>query len=96
VKFAKARLSSSATALLFVALAARGTAQAAPPVHNIVLVYGAWVTGAGWQPLYDVLLLAGCWRWKRVDKVISTAPFSWPWCGSSSSCCSGFPSANTV
>ncbi|WP_266157892.1 alpha/beta hydrolase [Dyella silvatica] len=36
------------------------TAQAqAAPVHNIVLVHGAWVTGAGWQPVYDILLKHG-------------------------------------
>ena len=35
-----------------------GTAAAAP-VHNIVLVHGAWVTGAGWKPVYDILVKDG-------------------------------------
>ncbi|WNC93811.1 alpha/beta hydrolase [Paraburkholderia sp. FT54] len=25
------------------------------PVHNIVLVHGAWVDGSGWRPVYDRL-----------------------------------------
>jgi pimeloyl-ACP methyl ester carboxylesterase len=33
-------------------------AQAAP-VHNIVLVHGAFVTGAGWRPVYDILTRDG-------------------------------------
>jgi pimeloyl-ACP methyl ester carboxylesterase len=38
-------------------LLAAGMAQAAPaaPIHNIVLVHGAFVTGAGWKPVYDIL-----------------------------------------
>src|SRR5579875_1234491 len=35
-----------------------GTAAAAP-VHNVVLVHGAWVTGAGWKPVYDILVKDG-------------------------------------
>ena len=40
------------------ALSLAGTAVAAP-VHNIVLVHGAWVTGAGWKPVYDILVKDG-------------------------------------
>jgi pimeloyl-ACP methyl ester carboxylesterase len=29
------------------------------PVHNIVLVHGAWVDGSGWQPVYDRLTRDG-------------------------------------
>ncbi|MFZ0869191.1 MAG: alpha/beta hydrolase [Rhodanobacter sp.] len=58
MKFHKARSFSAAASLLFVALAASGQVQAAP-VHNIVLVHGAWVTGAGWQPVYNILVKDG-------------------------------------
>lgn len=34
-------------------------AMAATPVHNIVLVHGAWVNGSGWKPVYDVLVKDG-------------------------------------
>jgi pimeloyl-ACP methyl ester carboxylesterase len=37
---------------------AAAPAQAAP-VHNIVLVHGAFVTGAGWKPVYDILVKDG-------------------------------------
>jgi pimeloyl-ACP methyl ester carboxylesterase len=51
--------SFSWSALLFLmALGATIHAQAAP-VHNIVLVHGAFVTGAGWQPVYDILVKDG-------------------------------------
>lgn len=40
------------------ALATSAVAQATP-VHNIVLVHGAWVTGAGWQPVYNILVRDG-------------------------------------
>jgi len=29
------------------------------PVENIVLVYGAWVDGSGWKPVYDILVKDG-------------------------------------
>nr|WP_314581898.1 alpha/beta hydrolase [uncultured Pseudomonas sp.] len=47
-------------AIAALALAA-GTANAAPaaPVHNIVLVHGAFVNGAGWKPVYDILVKDG-------------------------------------
>ena len=36
------------------------TTQAqAVAVHNIVLVHGAFVTGAGWKPVYDILVKDG-------------------------------------
>ncbi|MDB6160692.1 MAG: alpha/beta hydrolase [Gammaproteobacteria bacterium] len=44
--------------LLPMALGVPAQAQAAP-VHNIVLVHGAFVTGAGWQPVYDILIRDG-------------------------------------
>jgi len=34
-------------------------AIAATPVHNIVLVHGAWVNGNGWKPVYDILVKDG-------------------------------------
>lgn len=34
-------------------------AMAATPVHNIVLVHGAWVNGSGWKPVYDILVKDG-------------------------------------
>jgi pimeloyl-ACP methyl ester carboxylesterase len=43
-------------AAVALAVTAIGTAHAAPaPVHNIVLVHGAFVNGAGWKPVYDIL-----------------------------------------
>jgi pimeloyl-ACP methyl ester carboxylesterase len=47
-----------AACLLSMALSAPDLARAAP-VHNIVLVHGAFVTGAGWQPVYDILIRDG-------------------------------------
>jgi pimeloyl-ACP methyl ester carboxylesterase len=44
--------------LFSAAFAVVGSAEAAP-VHNIVLVHGAWVTGAGWKPVYDILVKDG-------------------------------------
>ena len=38
---------------------ASATAAEASPVHNIVLVHGAWVTGDGWKPVYDILVKDG-------------------------------------
>ena len=35
-----------------------GSAMAAP-VHNIVLVHGAFVNGSGWKPVYDILVKDG-------------------------------------
>jgi len=42
-------------------LATVGIAQAASaaPIHNIVLVHGAFVNGAGWKPVYDILVKDG-------------------------------------
>jgi pimeloyl-ACP methyl ester carboxylesterase len=34
-------------------------AMAATPVHNVVLVHGAWVNGSGWKPVYDILVKDG-------------------------------------
>jgi pimeloyl-ACP methyl ester carboxylesterase len=47
-----------AAALLLGAVAA-GPVLAAEPVHNIVLVHGAWVNGNGWKPVYDILTKDG-------------------------------------
>ncbi|THD77042.1 MAG: alpha/beta hydrolase [Phenylobacterium sp.] len=32
-----------------------GTAHAAPPIKNVVLVHGGFVDGSGWEGVYDVL-----------------------------------------
>jgi pimeloyl-ACP methyl ester carboxylesterase len=48
---------SAALALALGTLAS--TAMAATPVHNIVLVHGAWVNGSGWKPVYDILVKDG-------------------------------------
>lgn len=41
------------------AAATPGATQAAPkaptPIHNIVLVHGAWADGSGWRGVYDIL-----------------------------------------
>jgi len=57
VKITKAGFSAAVGSLLLSMLAA-AQAQAAP-VHNIVLVHGAFVTGAGWKPVYDILVKDG-------------------------------------
>jgi len=57
VKITKAGFSAAFGSLLLSMLAA-AQAQAAP-VHNIVLVHGAFVTGAGWKPVYDILVRDG-------------------------------------
>ena len=57
MKITKAGFSAAVGSLLLSMLAA-GQAQAAP-VHNIVLVHGAFVTGAGWKPVYDILVKDG-------------------------------------
>ena len=45
-----------AAAALFLAAAVAGTsAQAAPPVKNVVLVHGGFVDGSGWKGVYDIL-----------------------------------------
>jgi pimeloyl-ACP methyl ester carboxylesterase len=38
---------------------APGTPSAAAPIHNIVLVHGAWADGSGWQPVADLLTQRG-------------------------------------
>jgi pimeloyl-ACP methyl ester carboxylesterase len=58
VKLLTVRSFSAAASLLLMASAATSQAQAAP-VHNIVLVHGAFVTGAGWEPVYDILVKDG-------------------------------------
>jgi len=40
-------------------LSAATVAAQAAPVHNIVLVHGAFVGGAGWRPVYDMLTKDG-------------------------------------
>jgi len=54
MRLSKARSLFAAVSLAFVAMGAASAAQAAP-VHNIVLVHGAFVSGAGWRPVYDIL-----------------------------------------
>ena|ERR1700676_617885 len=53
-----ARSFAAAASWFLMALGATSQAQAAP-VHNIVLVRGAFVTGAGWEPVYDILVKDG-------------------------------------
>lgn len=55
MKLSKTRSLFAAASL---ALLAAGGANAAPAasIHNIVLVHGAFVTGAGWKPVYDILV----------------------------------------
>ncbi len=48
-----------ATALALALGTLSSTAMAATPVHNIVLVHGAWVNGSGWKPVYDILVKDG-------------------------------------
>ena len=45
--------------LLLGSAAVFNSAMAATPVHNIVLVHGAWVNGSGWKPVYDILVKDG-------------------------------------
>ncbi|WP_297840848.1 alpha/beta hydrolase [Pseudomonas sp.] len=47
------------TALALALGALSSQAMAATPVHNIVLVHGAWVNGSGWKPVYDILVKDG-------------------------------------
>jgi pimeloyl-ACP methyl ester carboxylesterase len=58
MKISPLRSFFKAVVVLFVAFGAASEAQAAP-VRNIVLVHGAWVTGAGWKPVYDILVNDG-------------------------------------
>jgi pimeloyl-ACP methyl ester carboxylesterase len=46
------------TTALYLVAGAVTTAQAAP-VKNVVLVHGAFVGGAGWRPVYDILTRDG-------------------------------------
>jgi len=64
MKFAKVPSLLAAVSLACMTLAMAGSATAAPapaaaPVHNIVLVHGAFVNGAGWKPVYDILVKDG-------------------------------------
>jgi pimeloyl-ACP methyl ester carboxylesterase len=56
--FLTSRAALTAACLLSLALGAPAPAQAAP-VRNVVLVHGAFVTGAGWQPVYGILTRDG-------------------------------------
>ncbi|MET3653571.1 alpha/beta hydrolase [Dyella japonica] len=46
-------------AALLLGVVATAPVLAAEPVHNIVLVHGAWVNGNGWKPVYDILVKDG-------------------------------------
>lgn len=49
-----------ATALAMgLALATPATAAAVEPIHNVVLVHGAFADGSGWRPVYDRLIAKG-------------------------------------
>jgi pimeloyl-ACP methyl ester carboxylesterase len=54
MNFMKRCIVSASLPILFVAVTAANKAEAAP-VHNVVLVHGAWVNGSGWKPVYDIL-----------------------------------------
>src|SRR3982074_96311 len=56
--FPKFRSAAAQTAALCLLTAAAAPAFAAP-VKNIVLVHGAFVGGAGWRPVYDILTKDG-------------------------------------
>src|SRR6202163_2629183 len=58
MKLPIARSFSAVASVFLIALGATCQAQAAP-VRNIVLVHGAFVTGAGWEPVYDILVKDG-------------------------------------
>jgi pimeloyl-ACP methyl ester carboxylesterase len=58
MNFPKARALFTAVSLAALTLGVISQAQAAP-VHNIVLVHGAFVSGAGWKPVYDILVKDG-------------------------------------
>lgn len=58
MKFRHVR-SAFAVAALALATAGFATAASAAPVKNIVLVHGAFVNGAGWKPVYDILVKDG-------------------------------------
>lgn len=49
---------SALAAIVLTTAASAGQAQAAA-VHDIVLVHGAFVSGAGWKPVYDILTKDG-------------------------------------
>lgn len=54
-------LHKTALSLFATTAIAMGVAQAAEaaPIKNIVLVHGAFVTGAGWKPVYEILAKDG-------------------------------------
>src|SRR6202030_2043167 len=49
-------LASAASILFLMTITSPAIAE---PVHNIVLVHGAWVNGSGWKPVYDILVKDG-------------------------------------
>ncbi|ASL43606.1 Pyrethroid hydrolase [Burkholderia sp. AD24] len=57
--FAASVLSLSTCLFASSAAMAQDAKPAATPIKNIVLVHGAWVDGAGWKPVYDILTKDG-------------------------------------
>jgi pimeloyl-ACP methyl ester carboxylesterase len=49
----------TACLLASVAVDAEAQSVSTTPVHNIVLVHGAFVDGSGWRPVYDILTRDG-------------------------------------
>jgi pimeloyl-ACP methyl ester carboxylesterase len=47
------------TVMLFASLETTVVHAQKAPVHNIVLVHGAWVDGSGWKPVYEILTRDG-------------------------------------
>ncbi|TDY21175.1 pimeloyl-ACP methyl ester carboxylesterase [Paraburkholderia sp. BL6665CI2N2] len=57
--FVATALSLSAALFASTAAMAQDAKPQTAPVHNIVLVHGAWVDGSGWKPVYDRLTKDG-------------------------------------
>jgi pimeloyl-ACP methyl ester carboxylesterase len=45
--------------LIFLLAASAPASDGVEPIRNVVLVHGAWVDGAGWRPVYDILTRDG-------------------------------------
>src|ERR1700682_5778139 len=59
IRCATLLLSLIASAFISAGAMAQQTQPAKGPVKNIVLVHGAFVGGAGWRPVYDILTKDG-------------------------------------
>jgi pimeloyl-ACP methyl ester carboxylesterase len=59
MKFPSFRLATTHVATALCLLTAAAAPAVAAPVKNVVLVHGAFVGGAGWRPVYDILTKDG-------------------------------------